>query len=53
MVRGLRRLYTKLRGRVNRDTVGVPNGITIMCAECYPKREADARLAGRKTILHN
>jgi hypothetical protein len=34
------------------DAVEVPGGITIMCAECYPQREADARLAGRRTIRH-
>lgn len=34
------------------DTVEVPDGITIICAECYRQREADARLAGRRTIRH-
>ncbi len=33
-------------------TVEVPGGITIICVECYRQREADARLAGRRTIRH-
>jgi len=34
------------------DTVEVAGGITIICAECYRQREADARLAGQRTIRH-
>jgi hypothetical protein len=34
------------------DTVEVPGGITIICAEGYRQREADAYLAGRRTIRH-
>jgi len=28
----------------------VPGGISILCAECYREREADARTAGRRLI---
>ncbi|NLR73373.1 hypothetical protein HGI47_21110 [Novosphingobium sp. ERN07] len=34
------------------DTLVVSDGITIICAECYRQREADARLAGRRRIRH-
>ncbi|AHE52898.1 hypothetical protein [Sphingomonas sanxanigenens] len=30
--------------------VEVPGGIRIICAECYRRREADARLAGRRIV---
>ncbi|MEN3747731.1 hypothetical protein TPR58_11180 [Sphingomonas sp. HF-S3] len=32
------------------DTVEVPGGIAIICAQCYRQREADAVLSGRRTI---
>lgn len=33
-------------------SVEVPGGITIICAECYRVREADARRVGRR-LIHN
>lgn len=32
------------------ETVEVPGGIDILCAECYRRREADAAKAGRRRI---
>lgn len=49
---GKERYLQSNRGEWIEDTVEVPDGITIICAECYRQREADARLAGRRTIRH-
>lgn len=37
-------------GRWLDGSVEVPDGITIICAECYREREADALRAGRRMI---
>jgi hypothetical protein len=37
-------------GEWREDSVEVPGGITVICAQCYRDREADARRVGRRLI---
>lgn len=42
--------YLQSNGGEWSDDVGVPDGISILCAECYRARRDDAERAGRRII---
>jgi hypothetical protein len=47
---GCQRFLQANGGEWSDGSVEVPGGITIICAECYRGREADARRHGRRSF---